>query len=73
MSVRPCLTLGVATDYCVALLRKKQAERCVGYALSFPAMQLSAPLPSDKHCIIHDFLGTVAIVKVIGVCIFSIF
>jgi len=28
--------------------RKKQAEKCVGYALSCCSVQLPAPLPSDK-------------------------
>ena len=42
------MTLGVVIDFHVAVQRKRQAEKCVGYALSCCSMQLPAPLPSDS-------------------------
>jgi hypothetical protein len=47
VSCRPCLTLDVVTYFHVAVQRKKQAEKCVGYALSCCSVQLPAPLPPD--------------------------
>ena len=44
MSVGPCLTLGVATDYCVAITKKKAGREMCGLRAELPHHAVISPV-----------------------------